>query len=166
MRTTIVPAQITSVEDRVVGNLSLVQLVLLIGPLFGGGVLYMILPPLFRFDTYKVMLMSLLLIACASLAIRVKGMIMMVWLGVIIRYVLRPRYSVFDKNDSIFRAIPKIPEITEVVATAEKTTPDSTRLQPSELMRAETVVTDPRVQLLFAPSKKGGVRVTVTESKA
>ena len=42
MRTTVVPAQVTTVEDKIAGNLGLSQLLLLTLPVFGGSALFLV----------------------------------------------------------------------------------------------------------------------------
>ena len=73
MRTTVVPAQITSVEDKIAGNLSFTQLLLLVTPLFLGISLLILLPPFGVFAVYKIIISSAVTIVCISLAIRIRG---------------------------------------------------------------------------------------------
>ena len=48
MKTAIVPAQVTTVEDKVAGNLNLTQLLLIASPVFVRGVIYAVFPPSFE----------------------------------------------------------------------------------------------------------------------
>src|SRR5438045_2898426 len=98
MRTTIVPAQITTVEDKIAGNLGLSQIMLLIAPVFGGSSLFVIFPPFFNYAAYKVVLIAITALLCGMLAVRIKGKILLFWLIAVLRYNLRPAYYVFDKN--------------------------------------------------------------------
>lgn len=56
MKTSIVPAQITTVEDKVAGNLSLPQLFLLSAPIFIGSLVYLIFPPFMGAASYKLVI--------------------------------------------------------------------------------------------------------------
>jgi hypothetical protein len=73
MKTTIVPAQVTTVEDRVTANLGISQLILFITPLFIGALLYWALPPTMDFSLYKLIFIALLTLTCLILAIRIGG---------------------------------------------------------------------------------------------
>src|SRR5674476_179344 len=103
MKTAIVPAQITTIEDKVVGNLSLSQLLLLAAPIFVGSAIYIIFPPNMGAALYKAILVTIIAVAFALLAIRVRGRILLLWVVTIGRYNLRNRYYVFDKNDPYLR---------------------------------------------------------------
>src|ERR1039458_6831582 len=97
MKVTIVPAQVTTVEDRIAGNLRLSQLLLLTTPVFSGSLLYVVLPPVFHGAIYKLVLIVALFIICSLMAIRIKGKILLLWLVVLVHYNLRPRFYVFNK---------------------------------------------------------------------
>ena len=77
MKVTIVPAQVTTVEDRIAGNLGLSQLLLLTTPVFSGSLLYVVLPPVFHGAIYKLVLIVALFIICSLMAIRIKGKILL-----------------------------------------------------------------------------------------
>src|SRR5947209_20569411 len=98
MKVTVVPAQVTTVEDRIVGSLGLSQILLLATPVFGGTMLYAILPPNFHSAIYKLIVIALLFATCGLMAIRIRGKILLLWLIVMLRYNLRPRYFVFNKR--------------------------------------------------------------------
>src|SRR5258708_18652430 len=98
MKVTVVPAQVTTIEDRIAGNLGLSQLLLLIAPVFGSSAIYMILPPNMQSAPYKLVLIATLVFVGCLLAIRIKGKILLFWLAIIFRYNLRPKYYVFNKN--------------------------------------------------------------------
>src|SRR5665213_4365185 len=98
MKVTVVPAQVTTVEDRIAGRLGLSQLLLLAAPIFGGSALYIILPPAMNSSAYKLVIIITLMLICSTMAIRIKGKIVLLWLIVILRYRLRPSYYVFNKN--------------------------------------------------------------------
>ena len=166
MKTTVVPAQITTVEDKIAGSLSLSQLLLLAAPVFGGCALYIIFPPMLRFAPYKVVLMTMLVFAFGLLAIRVKGKILLLWLIVITRYNLRPRFYVVNKNDMHLRhngtefADEALEDEPEIKKSPVASIP---QLSTAELVRLERIMADPQANLTFKPAKKGGLSVVITE---
>src|SRR3990167_7044697 len=105
MRSTVIPAQITTVEDRIAGNLNLTQMILLIIPVLWTMVVYILLFPTMQFATYKLPIIGLVTIFCLFLAIRVKGKVVIQWLIILLRYNLRPKYYLFDKNEAYLRDI-------------------------------------------------------------
>ncbi len=166
MRTTTVPAQITTVEDKIAGELNITQLMLLVMPIFIGAGIFVLLPPFFNYAVYKVVVIVCVAAFFATLAIRIKGRIILQWLLVLVRYNLRPRYYLYNKNDTHMRDMPK-PEAPQ--ASVKKTEPKKTHkvalpnLTTAELVQIEQLITDPQANLRFTTDKKGGLRVHVTE---
>lgn len=72
MITTTVPAQITSVEDKITGNLSLLQVVLLIAPVCISTVLIVIFPPNMKIAAYKIIIAFLVGFTSVTMSIRWK----------------------------------------------------------------------------------------------
>ncbi len=60
MKTTIVPAQVISVEDIIAANLNLTQVVLLISPIFMSALVFLGLPPFMHIRVYKIILLLIL----------------------------------------------------------------------------------------------------------
>ena len=87
MKITVVPAQVTTVEDRIVGNLGFSQMLLLIVPVFVGAGLFAVLPPAMGGASYKYVIMAIIAFFCALLAIRIRGKILAAWLVTILRYL-------------------------------------------------------------------------------
>lgn len=166
MRTTTVPAQITTVEDKIIGELNMTQLMLLVTPIFIGAGIFVILPPFFNYAVYKVVVIVCIAAIFAALAIRIKGRVVLHWLLILIRYSARPRYYLYNKNDTHMRDIPK-PEAPQ--AAVKKAEPKKThkvalpRLSTAELVQIERLITDPQTNLRFTTDKKGGLRVHLTE---
>ena len=90
MKTSVVPAQVTTIEDRIIGNLGFSQILLLIIPVFLSAGIFTFLPPILNGALYKYILMAILLILCIILSIRIRGKIVAFWLVVIFRYNQRP----------------------------------------------------------------------------
>ncbi len=167
MKTTIVPAQITTVEDRIAGSLGLNQLLLLSVPVFGGSALYIALPPTMHSSLYKLVVIAIMMLVCSILSIRIKGKILLLWLLVIGRYNLRPRYYIFNKN-SLKNRDQLEPIHTEEESEMEVRPVKRRHLSPlstSEVSRLKAILENPASNLTFTSSKKGGLRVLITEVK-
>lgn len=166
MRTTIVPSQITTIEDKVAANLGLSQVLLLITPVFGGSGIFVILPPFFNYATYKIVLIAAVALVCGMLAVRIKGRIVLLWALAILRFNLRPMYYVFDKNSVCSRdlntsAPSEEPAVTEKPPVMERQ--PLVQLSPAELVKIGDVIADPAVHLHFTTNKKGELRVHLNE---
>ncbi len=105
MRTTVIPAQITTVEDKIAGNLNLTQLMLMVASLFIGVFIYALLPTRLSFSLYKIPLFVIEFLICFTLSLRIKGKIVLHWLIILLSYKLRPSYYVANKNDLYLRDI-------------------------------------------------------------
>lgn len=167
MRTTIIPAQITTVEDRIAGRLGLSQLLLLILPVFGGSGIFVILPPFFNYAVYKLVLIVCITVLCGLLAIRIKGKILLFWGITLLRYNLRPRYYVFNKNNTHTRDV-VAQAATPIETIEEAKAPKVVRIQRPELSTAELVaiediLANPAANLHFKTNKKGALSVSITE---
>lgn len=168
MRTTIVPAQITTVEDKIAGNLGISQLLLLITPVFLGSAMFAVLPPFLGSAPYKLVLLVCLAVLCGTLAIRIKGKILLLWIVVVVRYNIRPKYYLFDKNDTHLRDLPhevKAEEVEENTATQEENYPILAQLPTAEVVKIESIITNPQANLYFKTNRKGKLSVRVTEVK-
>ena len=167
MKTTVVPAQVTTVEDKIAGNLNFTQLLLLTTPVFLSGALFAFLPSFMNMTSYKIVICAVLVFVFASLAIRIKGKILLVWISIISRYNLRPRYYIFDKNSSHLREHKQSMIEAEAPAAVAKTT----RRRPliniptPSVVRIEDVIADPRAKFHLKVNKKGGLGVYIQEIK-
>jgi len=168
MRSTVIPAQVTTVEDRIAGNLGVSQLLLLTVPIFAGSALFVILPPFFNYATYKVVLIVGLAALCSILAIRIKGKIVLQWIVTVTRYNARPRYYVFDKNDSYLREKTKqdtIPEEVKQQVTVRAIVRSIPKATTAELVKIEELMKNPQANLRFKTTRKGELRVHIKEVK-
>lgn len=167
MKSTVVPAQITTVEDKIMGNLTLQQMVLLATPVFINFVLFALLPSSMHISAYKVVLMTIVACICTLLAVRIKGKILLVWLVTITRYNTRARYYVFNKNDLYMRDMPASaqPIKQEVLAEALKDEPvvKIPSLSINDLAKLESILANPAAKLSFKLHKKRGLHVSITE---
>ena len=169
MKTTTVPAQVTTVEDKIAGSLTLSQLMLLIAPLFIGSAIYLIFPPSMHLTPFKFIVSFMILVLAGFLSIRVKGKIILFWAVIILRYLIRPRHYVFNKNDMYLRnvsdEIEEDNEILENTNTSETKQALALGLEPFEQVRLEHAMADPRSKLHFTNQRKGGLSVHITEVK-
>lgn len=166
MRSTTVPAQITTVEDKIAGELNLMQLLLLVAPVFGSAAIYIGLPPFFASATYKIVIIVCLFVLFGTLAIRIKGKIVLAWLLILVRYGARPRYYLFNKNDTHLRDIPKPEKQPIAVKKTEKKKVKSTpkpKLSTADLVQIEQLIINPEANLHFRTDKKGALSVHITE---
>lgn len=166
MKSTVVPAQVTTVEDRIMGSLGFSQLMLLIVPIFIGAGLYVLLPPFLGGSLYKTIVMSIVALICCILAIRIKGKIVALWLIVVVRYNLRPKFYLFNKNTTALR------EQYSSTAHESEEQNNIAKLKPSialpklglrQAARVYATIDNPAAKLRFETTKKGGLYVRLTE---
>lgn len=163
MRTTVIPAQITTVEDRIAANLNLTQIILLLTSLFVATFIYAVFPHRLSLTFYKYPLFVINFFVFITLSLRIKGRVVLNWLFVLSTYYFRPRYYVFNKNDITLRNI-----ILPVFQTKKKTksvayskeTRVVKKIKLAEQMIAENILNNPNAKISF---KKGGVNVYVQE---
>lgn len=159
MKTVIIPAQITTVEDKIIGNLTLVQLVLLILPVILDFLIYGILPRQLRLSLYKLPLLVTVTVIFASMALRIKGKLVLDWVIVLAKYQTRDKLYVFDKNTDYLR--PNFTYHTKSQAVKPEPQPAATKpvtVKPSQL---KFKLEDFRYS--FIKSKKGDFNVFVTK---
>lgn len=131
MRTTIIPAQITTVEDKIAGSLNLTQIILLMAPVLWGTLVYIVFAPAMKIAPYKIGLVFSVTLIFLLLALRIKEKIVVDWIGVLLRYKTRPKYYLFTKNDLTERVV-DLPFIESVQST-KKVVVKNQRKRQSEL---------------------------------
>lgn len=168
MKTTTVPAQVTTVEDKIAGNLNASQLFLLVLSVLSAFILYLVFPPTMKLTIPKLLLCVLSMVLFSSLAIRIRGQILARWMVLIARYNLRPRFYVYNKNDLFLRDMKSVEvEQEETISAAHKpilAMPDF-HVPVTKLVELEQSLSDPRSALAFETNKKGGLDVRITEIK-
>ena len=166
MKVTVVPAQVTTVEDRIIGNLGFSQMLLMIIPVFVSAGLFALLPPFMGSALYKYLIMGILALVCCILAIRIKGKILAFWLVTILRYNVRPKYYLFNKNTSALRqdyppiVEPKAEQKTDEMKKERVARP---RLNTPETAKVLATIENPAAKFRFETTKKGGLNVRLTE---
>ena len=170
MRTTVIPAQITTVEDRIAGNLNLTQMILLIIPVLWTMIVYILLFPNMQFATYKLPIIGLVTIFCLLLAIRVKGKVVIQWLIILLRYNLRPKYYLFNKNESYLRDIdlPVFEKKQRKLFTKAPAKQEKKATKPSisfgDLARLDNLIANPKYSLSVKLGRKGGLNVGLEQN--
>ncbi len=167
MKSTIVPAQITTVEDKIAGNLSFTQMMLLVAPVILTGILFILLPPFVHVNFTKLLLGGCLFTIGAALALRIKGELVLHRLITKVSYNLRPKYFVYEKNDRYLRYEPTNTLVQEqAVANIPEEVEDfiAEILAMPERVRIESAISDPRANFQFIV-KKGGLHVRINEIK-
>ncbi|MEK7170871.1 MAG: PrgI family protein [Patescibacteria group bacterium] len=167
MKTTIVPAQITTVEDRIAGNFTFAQILLFIVPLLTSTVTYVLVAPKMHLGPLKLSLILLQFLVFGVLAVRINGKIVVEWFSVYIHFTRRPRYYVFTKNDEAGRE--KTTLAKEPVVTADqkvkKPKPLVPVLGPVDESRLAQLLENPSLTVSFELAKKGGIDVSLTPIK-
>lgn len=167
MRTTTVPAQITTVEDKIAGDLNLTQIILLLTPVFSGSAIYVLFPPFSAYALYKLIIILCVAAVSCGCAIRFKEKMVLQWIGILARYSNRPRHYLYNKNDQTHRAITNI--------ASQKAIKQSVRKHPARGITqaysfTERVTHDllrkyPKARVSFKPARKGGMYVVLSEIK-
>lgn len=112
MRTTVIPAQVTTVEDRIAGNLNLTQIVLLVASLFVNTLVYALVPEQMSFSVPKLILMAIIFAVFICLSLRIKGRVVISWLVILSAYAFRSHIYIFTKNTLFARDI-EVPQPVE-----------------------------------------------------
>ena len=166
MRTTVIPAQVTTIEDTIAGSLNLTQIALLLSSLLVITFIYAVFPKPMMISYYKVLLFVLTFATFGGLAVRIKGKIVLSWFFVLSAYYLRPRYYVFDKNDLTTRNFELFVKKTTPKAARKKAVSESKAerkvLAIGEMIQAENIFNNPNTSLSLS-FKKGGLSVAVKE---
>ncbi len=168
MKTTIVPAQITTVEDRIAGNLTFPQIILLVISLIAGAGIYGGVGPALHLSDLKLALIILQFIIFGTLSLRISGKIVADWLIIYLRFKSRPKRYIFTKNDPAGRDI--IIEKDESVELVTEQTIDLKLKQVSPLtlpeqIKLDQLFTSEATSVSFKLSKKGGVDVCFKQAQ-
>lgn len=159
MRTTVIPAQITTVEDRIAANLNLTQIILLLTSLFVATFIYAVFPHRLSLTFYKYPLFVINFLTFITLSLRIKGRVVLNWLFVLSAYYFRPRFYVFNKNDTTLRDV-VLPNFETKKKTKVKSYAKDVKvvnkLKIAEQTIIENILNNPNAKISF---QKGGVNV-------
>ena len=90
MKSSIVPAQVTSLEDTITANLTLTQIILLIIPVFICAIVFATIPPMMRVSIIKLLTAMMLSLPCLILSLRIRGTLVLSWFKLIVLFFSRP----------------------------------------------------------------------------
>ena len=157
MRTTIIPAQITTVEDKVAGSLNMTQVLILMTPILWTAIVYILLMPSMKLTSFKLVLIIISTTISGILALRIKDKIVAEWLGVLLKYRLRPKYWLYNKNDVTSRIV-DIPDIPDIVLVPRKSSEKAINKQKTEidiadLVRFEQLIDSGKVAVSYSLKK-------------
>lgn len=165
MRTTVIPAQITTVEDKIAGSLNLTQILLLMAPVIWTTIVYAVFFPAMKLAWYKFPVVLIVLFICLILSMRIKGKVVLNWLLVVLKFNLRPKYYLFNKNDAYQRTIDlpifekKQRRIFKKAVVQKEVKTANPTFGVRELIQLENLITRKNISLNFKASKKGGFNV-------
>jgi len=153
MRTTIIPAQITTVEDKVAGSLNMTQVLILMTPILWTAIVYVLLMPNMKLTSLKLVLIIISTTISGILALRIKDKIVAEWLGVLLKYRLRPKYWLYNKNDTTNRTI-DIPDIPDIALVSRKLSKKNvskhkTEINIADLVRFEQLIESGKVAVRY-----------------
>jgi hypothetical protein len=162
MKSTVVPAQITTVEDKIVGSLNFMQIILLVFSLIIGTAFYGLISPKLHLSTLKMILMIAQFTVFGLLALRYKGRILADWLVIILRYKARPRVYIFTKNDALSRELSLSKNLIDVETEPAKVSA-KTKTKKNETIERPVFENSGSI-VSIKPSKKGGFDVEYQEA--
>ena len=162
MRSQVIPAQITTVEDKIAGDFSLTQIMLLLLPVLLTSAIYAFMPPSMMLVVYKLVLASVLAIFCISLAIRVKGRLVASWLLVFARYTLRPKFYTYNKNTALYREVIEPEVLTNVVKETVRQKKQAGHVSAPnirDILQLNHILDTTDFNFIYKAGKKGGLNV-------
>lgn len=169
MRTTIIPAQITTVEDTIAGNLNLTQILILMVPIFWTALVYTLLPKAMHLGWYKILLILFVLFACLILSLRIQGKVVVHWLIILLTYNLRPKYYLLNKNDSYMRTLhlPVFEKKPFTLFKLKKVKQETKQIDPvfsiSKFVMFENFLNSSKYSISYKTGRRGGINVAFRE---
>lgn len=161
MKLSIVPAQITSVEDRIAANLNFSQILLLSIPLFLAIVIFFSLPPFGIYSTYKLILVIFLAVIFSSLAIRIHDKLVIDLIKLRLSYFLRPRIYVYQLQPTVKTF--NFDLLFYKKQSSINLKPDHRQLSVTQANKSLKLLTNNNYQVVFH-LKSGGLVVKVNNS--
>jgi len=127
-------------------------------PLLWTAIIYILLIPSMKLTSFKLVLIIISTATSGILALRIKDKIVAEWLGVLLKYRLRPKYYLFNKNDLTNRTL-DIPELPVEQIVTRKTVKKISKSQNMDLdifdqVKLEHLINSGKVALHYQLSKK------------
>ncbi len=162
MRSRVIPAQITTVEDKIAGNFNFTQILLIMTPVLIAALLYTLIPTQMSFGKGKIIFTVMSAIIFLTLAVRVKNKIIGEWLVVWLRFKLRPEIYVFDKNDNYLRPVfaKEAVKAEEKIKIVKKVVTKET-VSDEDKVRWQNIIEGRNKSLSFEFNQKGGLHVAL-----
>lgn len=170
MKTVVIPAQITTVEDKIAGNFNLTQIMLLMTPVFWTVLVYTVFYPHLKVVFYKLPLIFLVLVLCITLAIRIKDKVILIWVIILLRFNLRPKYFLLDKNDPYLRTLdlPVFEKTKKAQLNKDFVKNHDENIKRTfsikDLVRLEGLLSNPTYSLSLRSQRKGGLHVVFEQT--
>lgn len=158
MRTTIIPAQVTTVEDTIAGNFNLTQIVLFVSSLLANTFIYALVPKQLSFSLPKIVLILMVFALFLTLAIRIKQRLILNWLIILAGFSIRPHIYLFNKNSLFAREVIRIEPVKKNTKKASLKKTDI-REKISLNFDYQSVLRSPSINLNF---KNGKILVAKT----
>lgn len=163
MRRTVIPAQITTVEDKIAGNLNLSQILLLMMPVLVVTILFTFVPPTMKLTGLKIMTAIISILIFGILALRIKERVVLNWLLVWLKFRVRPSIYVFDKNDNYLREIEAVVKNTKPIKVVKKEIKevDKNILTETEAVKLWHLINNRENSFSYGFNQKGGLNVAI-----
>ncbi len=161
MKTTIIPAQITSIEDTIAANLTLTQIILLILPVFLSAIIFSLLPPFIHIRLYKLVLIAIMSIPLALLALRINGQVLLKLIIVIVNYCARPKlYLLTNQVKSEIEQIePEVVNAPKLHITTLQSNNRPSHVTPAQMVLLADVLENKKV--LFFTNSEGRLNAII-----
>jgi hypothetical protein len=156
MKATIIPAQSTTIEDKLAGNLSFIQLILLLIPVLLSTLIYLVLPQIKTISLYKALLMIINFCLFGTLAIRIKGKVLLEWVVIIAKFNLRPKFYVCDKNSSYQREIIEVEIVKKDQKNLQTSNLGNNNFNLATFLNRQQKFSKPGQSKIVTFNKKGG----------
>jgi len=166
MKTAILPAQVTNIEDTIGGSLSLTQVILLVLPVFIAAIIFAIIPPLMGYDVFKLILLCLVSMPILVLAIRVKKQLILHWLLLVGAYVYRPKMYLLSFHDLKNHSCLNVVNNNYPVEANQAVPLETKTLAISELEASDFIEFNNHYQtkkLVYYPDDKGNIYATFVD---
>ncbi len=167
MKTAIVPAQVTTIEDRITGSFTISQLLILMAGMGLATLIYLLVTPRYQFNPFKLIAIGTVIVVITPLAIRVHGKIVADWLIILTRFWQRPHRYIFTKNDPATRAVPLSETQAKPIELIATKVPKTHRelLSMPDRTRVDELLDNPALAVRFVVAEKGGIDVSLTPVK-
>jgi len=166
MKTAILPAQVTNLEDKITANLSLTQVMLMVIPIFLAALVFAFLPPFLSYSSFKLVLLIIVSSLILSLAVRIKQQLVLHWVAIIGAYVYRPKkyllsYHDLNHHECLDEVNNNLLLMDIELETIEDKPLTCHELEVSDFMTFES--TYQAKDLIFYPDEKGNIYATIVE---